>query len=235
MPAEQTSTSTGPSSDVARATAALTCAESDTSPASASAPSGASPPRSSEATFAPSASRRRTVAAPIPLEPPVTSATRPANRSSFVRATPASLTSRRGIRPRHRLPARHAPARSRRDARRGSRSTTSRSPRRVTAAARRQTTRAPPRPRSRLQAAVAASGGRAPSSPTASSAPPSSTAVPDDELLAIYTALRPGRSSAAELEAWAVRLDELGAPRNAAFVREAVGRVRGHEGSLTDG
>ena len=37
------------------------------------------------------------------------------------------------------------------------------------------------------------------------------TRVPDDELLAIYTALRPGRSSADELEAWAARLDELGA------------------------
>jgi propanediol dehydratase small subunit len=47
------------------------------------------------------------------------------------------------------------------------------------------------------------------------------TGVDDDELLAIYTALRPGRSTADELETWAARLDELGAPRNAAFVREA--------------
>ena len=47
------------------------------------------------------------------------------------------------------------------------------------------------------------------------------TRVDDDELLAIYTALRPGRSTADELEAWAAQLDELGAPRNAAFVREA--------------
>jgi propanediol dehydratase small subunit len=47
------------------------------------------------------------------------------------------------------------------------------------------------------------------------------TGVDDDELLAIYTALRPGRSTADELEAWAARLDALGAPRNAAFVREA--------------
>ena len=47
------------------------------------------------------------------------------------------------------------------------------------------------------------------------------TRVDDDELLAIYTALRPGRSTADELETWAARLDELGAPRNAAFVREA--------------
>ena len=47
------------------------------------------------------------------------------------------------------------------------------------------------------------------------------TGVDDDELLAIYTALRPGRSTADELETWAARLDELGASRNAAFVREA--------------
>jgi propanediol dehydratase small subunit len=47
------------------------------------------------------------------------------------------------------------------------------------------------------------------------------TRVPDDEVLAIYTALRPGRSSPGELEGWAARLDDLGAPRTAAFVREA--------------
>ena len=40
-------------------------------------------------------------------------------------------------------------------------------------------------------------------------------------LLAVYTALRPGRSSTTELEGWATRLDELGATRTAAFVREA--------------
>jgi propanediol dehydratase small subunit len=45
--------------------------------------------------------------------------------------------------------------------------------------------------------------------------------VPDDELLAIYTALRPHRSTARELEAWAVRLDGWGARATAAFVREA--------------
>ena len=52
------------------------------------------------------------------------------------------------------------------------------------------------------------------------------TRVPDDELLAIYTALRPGRSSADELEAWAARLAELGAAHNAAFVREAAEAYR---------
>jgi len=45
--------------------------------------------------------------------------------------------------------------------------------------------------------------------------------VPDDQLLEIYTALRPGRSTAPELEAWARRLDEWEAPLTAAFVREA--------------
>src|SRR5919108_114918 len=43
--------------------------------------------------------------------------------------------------------------------------------------------------------------------------------LPDDTILEIYTALRPRRSSAHELEAWAVRLEELGAPANAEFVR----------------
>ncbi len=45
--------------------------------------------------------------------------------------------------------------------------------------------------------------------------------VPDGELLEIYTALRPGRSSAAQLETWAGKLDALGAAATAAFVREA--------------
>jgi propanediol dehydratase small subunit len=48
------------------------------------------------------------------------------------------------------------------------------------------------------------------------------TAVPDDAILEIYTALRPGRSTPEELEAWAARLEsEYAAPRVAAFVREA--------------
>ena len=56
------------------------------------------------------------------------------------------------------------------------------------------------------------------------------TAVPDDVILEIYTSLRPGRASAAELEAWAARLErEYGASRVATFVREAaqVGSERG--------
>ena len=48
------------------------------------------------------------------------------------------------------------------------------------------------------------------------------TGVPDEVILEIYTALRPHRSTADELEAWANRLEgEFGAPMNAAFVREA--------------
>lgn len=46
--------------------------------------------------------------------------------------------------------------------------------------------------------------------------------VPAEVILEIYTALRPHRSTAAELDAWAARLEaEYGAPRVAAFVREA--------------
>jgi propanediol dehydratase small subunit len=48
-------------------------------------------------------------------------------------------------------------------------------------------------------------------------------AIPDEELLEIYTALRPHRSTAVELDAWAAKLDGLGAARTAAFVREAAG------------
>ena len=47
--------------------------------------------------------------------------------------------------------------------------------------------------------------------------------LPDDTILEIYTALRPGRSSAADLESWAERLEKLDAPLTAAFVRDALG------------
>ncbi len=50
--------------------------------------------------------------------------------------------------------------------------------------------------------------------------------VPDEELLEIYTALRPGRSSAAQLEERAARLEQLGATKTAAFVREAAAVYR---------
>lgn len=46
--------------------------------------------------------------------------------------------------------------------------------------------------------------------------------VSSETILEIYTALRPHRSTAAELETWAERLEgELAAPLSAAFVREA--------------
>jgi propanediol dehydratase small subunit len=48
------------------------------------------------------------------------------------------------------------------------------------------------------------------------------TAVPDEVILEIYTALRPHRSTAEQLERWAERLEqEFGATMTAAFVREA--------------
>jgi propanediol dehydratase small subunit len=72
----------------------------------------------------------------------------------------------------------------------------------------------------RLQAEVARAAGRAQLAEGLERAA-ELTGVPDEELLAVYTALRPGRSSADELERWAARLEELGAPLNAAFVREA--------------
>jgi propanediol dehydratase small subunit len=47
------------------------------------------------------------------------------------------------------------------------------------------------------------------------------TALPDDEVLEIYEALRPGRSTAAGLAAVAARLSAAGAPLCGALVREA--------------
>ena len=46
--------------------------------------------------------------------------------------------------------------------------------------------------------------------------------VPDDVILEVYTALRPHRSTEAELRAWTDRLEtELGAPLTAGFVADA--------------
>jgi propanediol dehydratase small subunit len=70
------------------------------------------------------------------------------------------------------------------------------------------------------QAAVARSAGRTQLAENLTRAA-ELAGVPDDQLLAIYTALRPGRSTAAELESWARRLEEWEAPVTAAFVREA--------------
>jgi propanediol dehydratase small subunit len=73
----------------------------------------------------------------------------------------------------------------------------------------------------RLQAEVAEASGRAELAANfrraAELAP-----LSDESILAVYTALRPARSTAAELEEWARRLDEWDAPLTAAFVREAL-------------
>jgi propanediol dehydratase small subunit len=58
--------------------------------------------------------------------------------------------------------------------------------------------------------------------------------VPDDVLLDAYTALRPGRSTAQELELWALRLEEFEATTTAAFVREAAAAYA-NRGLLADG
>ena len=77
----------------------------------------------------------------------------------------------------------------------------------------------------RLQAEVAAAAGRTQLAENllraAELAP-----LPDDLILEIYTALRPRRSTAEELERWAARLDELSAPLSAAFVRDALAAYR---------
>jgi len=59
-------------------------------------------------------------------------------------------------------------------------------------------------------------------------------AVPDDLLLQVYTALRPRRATAVELEEWASRLDTHEAPKTAAFVREAAAAYAAR-GLLADG
>jgi propanediol dehydratase small subunit len=46
-------------------------------------------------------------------------------------------------------------------------------------------------------------------------------AIPDELLLEVYTALRPRRATAAELEEWAARLEGYEATKTAGFVREA--------------
>ena len=72
----------------------------------------------------------------------------------------------------------------------------------------------------RLQAEVARSAGRTQLAESFERAAELAR-VPDDLLLEIYTALRPRRSTAADLEEWAARLDSHEAGTTAAFVREA--------------
>ena len=73
----------------------------------------------------------------------------------------------------------------------------------------------------RLQAEVALAAGRAQLAANLARAA-ELTALPDDVILEIYTALRPHRATQPELERWAQRLEqEHAAPLTAAFVREA--------------
>jgi len=72
----------------------------------------------------------------------------------------------------------------------------------------------------RLQAEVARAAGRTQLAENLERAA-ELAAVPDDLLLEIYTALRPRRATAEELEEWAAQLDGFDAPTTAAFVREA--------------
>jgi len=70
------------------------------------------------------------------------------------------------------------------------------------------------------QAEVARAAGRDPLAATLERAA-ELAAVPDDLLLAVYTALRPRRATAPQLEEWAEQLESHGAEKTAAFVREA--------------
>jgi propanediol dehydratase small subunit len=72
-----------------------------------------------------------------------------------------------------------------------------------------------------LQAQVARAAGRAQLAANLERAA-ELTGVPDEVILEVYTALRPHRSSADELESWADRLErDFQATMTAAFVREA--------------
>jgi len=85
----------------------------------------------------------------------------------------------------------------------------------------------------RLQADVARAAGRTQLAESLARAA-ELAAVPDDLLLEIYTALRPGRATAEELEGWASRLDGFAAVATAAFVREAAAAYA-ERGLLADG
>ena len=85
----------------------------------------------------------------------------------------------------------------------------------------------------RLQAEVARSAGRSQLAENLDRAAELAS-VPDDLLLEAYTALRPGRATAGELEEWAARLEGFGAAATAAFVREAA-VAYAERGLLADG
>ncbi len=88
----------------------------------------------------------------------------------------------------------------------------------------------------RYQAGVARAAGRDPLADNLERAAELAS-VPDSELLEIYTALRPGRSSVTELDSWATRLETYGALQTATFIRNAAvayverGLLRRPEGS----
>jgi propanediol dehydratase small subunit len=74
----------------------------------------------------------------------------------------------------------------------------------------------------RRQSAVALAAGRTQLADNLARAAELAT-VPSETILELYTALRPHRSTAEELEAMADRLEtELGSPLSAAFVRDAL-------------
>lgn len=85
----------------------------------------------------------------------------------------------------------------------------------------------------RLQSEVARAAGRASLAASLERAA-ELAAVPDELLLAVYTALRPRRATASELESWAVLLEGHGADATAAFVREAAAAYA-ERGLLADG
>jgi propanediol dehydratase small subunit len=85
----------------------------------------------------------------------------------------------------------------------------------------------------RLQAEVARAAGRSQLAESLERAAELAS-VPDDLLLEIYTALRPGRATAEELETWSLRLESLDAVQTAAFVREAAAAYA-DRGLLADG
>jgi propanediol dehydratase small subunit len=72
----------------------------------------------------------------------------------------------------------------------------------------------------RLQADVAEAAGRVALAANLRRAAELAT-VPQEVVLELYTALRPRRSTAGDLESWAARLEERGATATARFVREA--------------
>jgi propanediol dehydratase small subunit len=85
----------------------------------------------------------------------------------------------------------------------------------------------------RLQADVARAAGREQLARNLERAAELAT-VPDELLLEVYTALRPRRATARELEAWAERLEQHDATATAAFVREAA-VAYAERGLLADG